>query len=965
VETLRNAVIAIAERWNAGDIRDDKDSLAIRFTPAHGVRTFVTVQSQPDALFAPLYKIEVSTLVGNADFRVEVIEFLDASNSETVGGAWERFEGGDIGVTGQLVVSDPEQPGLFELIHQLILLQVEDALATGRPRNAVPFEDLDVPRALPFQLVAHGEVSLEAIAEVLHWRSGHVDAWRWILDDLQSDQCTFLAPFLVADPVRLETGEPRDDLRSVTIARTSHPRHGAGVLIQVALAERLREDALRYRHLGILTQAGRWFGTGLGGLMIWGEGDSIELVYRAFLPLDLLAVVDGDAGVDLIVDAALGAVNIAGIAEAIIEECAATGPEDGDRLNLAIDQALDALRPLHRLAALRASTHVRERADGLADVDGPLVDVGEAVLDRLAIDLLQIHTSPSAIFDRCFAWLPGPHVQRVAATPMRPSRLVEVTEVSVVTELGVVAPPDLDRARKVCSDMTSSMPLCSLLISMDGEVVVDTKVMVHEGVWWHRAVLVSVVAALQLNCASQMQGVFELSDIRLDLESELRNLLEGDDLDNGFDSIFDVIPSLREHARMEITPLEDLIALVDSRLLELPGSRPFGSLDEEPDPVVVLAGLHPGGGWDPELGEVLVRLRAVDHEVVGPAVEIEVNPGFVPSNPDLAGEARRLTAATHQAGGLAICPSWQVSGSTICTTLVIPKIAIAATWLDGGAAIIHQAVISCVHAIAKAVIASADLFPGFDRSQINLIGAAGEPHDDGANEPRTITWAPVVTRRVLAFPEAPGRVEHWYTVALTMDATLALGEWLTNPVGDGHFEHPGTLLRAARSNSGVTIEAGQRRFALNGPETHSVCLQLRHPEGPATGRARGRVVLEPIGDMVDADGDTCILVAPCVAAAAVMSAPEPVCAGVSAVTSSSFWLRFHSEESHFDVDIGTSLGEQMLEGADREGDITFVLAFPQVDSRVVQPPPPAQTFTLRAADVRSAFAEILGVRDGI
>ena len=528
METLRNAVIALAERWNAGDIRDEGGSLTIRFTPAHGFRTFVTVQSQPDALFAPLYKIEVSTLVGNADFTEELIEFLDASNSEAVCGAWECFEGGDIGVTGQLVVSDPEQPGLLRLIHQLILLQVEDALATGRPRNAIPFEDLEVPRALPFQLVAHGELSLDDIADALHWRSGHVDAWRWILDDLQTDQYSFLAPSFVADAVRLESGEPRDELRRVTIARTSHPRRGAGVLIQVALPAQLREDALRYRRLGILTQAGRWFGTGLGGLMIWGEGDSVELVYRAFLPLDLLAVLDGDAGVDLIVDAALGAVNIAGIAEAIIEECAAIGPEDGDRLNLAIDQALDALRPLHRLAALRASTHVRERADGLADVDGPLVDAGGAVLDRLAIDLLQIHTSPYVIFDRSFAWLPGPHVQRVAATPMRPSRLVEVTEVSVVTELGVVAHRDLDRARKVCADMTSSMPLCSLLISAAGKVVVDSKMMVHEGVWWHRTALVSVVAALQLNCASEMQAVFELSDISLNPESELRSLLEGE-----------------------------------------------------------------------------------------------------------------------------------------------------------------------------------------------------------------------------------------------------------------------------------------------------------------------------------------------------------------------------------------------------------------------------------------------------
>ena len=849
------------------------------------------------------------------------------------------------------------------MIHQLVALQVEDAVALGRPQSCIPFEDLDLPTPPPLQLVAQGEVNLETVAEALWFRSANTHAGRWIVDDVRSDQVTFRAPSMVGNSVMFDDGEPRDDLRSVTIAEAPHPRRGPGILIQVTMPELQREEALRYRHLGILTQAGRWFGTGLGGLMLWDWNDSLELVYRAFLPLDLLAVLDEDGAIDLIVDAALGAVNIAGIAEGMIDVCASTEDQGIDAMNAAIKER-EGSSPIHyRTSALRAATHVRQRDDGLADIDGPLVDVGAALLDRLAVDQMQIHTAPHVVLERGFAWLPGPHVQSVAATPTMPSRRLEVTEVSVVTELGIVGLDDLARTRRLCADMTSSLSLCSLLISDVGEVLLSSRMMVHEEVWWHRSALIAVVAALQLNCATQMQAAFELNDITPDMTSDLRTLLEGDGPRSDFDSIFDVVPQLQLHARIQISAVEDLIAVVESRLLELPGSQTFGELDHEPDVVVVLAGNHPDGGWNPAMGLSLVHLKAVDHEVVGPSVEIEVNPGFLPGNPDLIGEALDLTAATHGAGGLSICPSWKVTGPTISTTVIIPQIALAATWLDGGAAIILQAVNSCIDALAHAVIASADSFPGFDRSQINLTRALGQPLVDLDEEPPTATWAPTERLRVLAFPETAGEFEHWNAVAMTTDASLALIDWLTDPLADESFEPSGAQVLAVRNGSDVTLEVSGRQVAVDESLANIICFQLSNPEGPATRRAQGRVVVAPIGDMIDEDGDTVILVPASAAATGVMSSPEPSCEGISAVTSMSFWLRFRSDDAQFEVEVVTSLGEQMLESADDEGGITFVIAFPQIDGRVAEPPPPSRAYTLTASSMRSAFAEILRLRE--
>ena len=77
----------------------------------------------------------------------------------------------------------------------------------------------------------------------------------------------------------------------------------------------------------------------------------------------------------------------------------------------------------------------------------------------------------------------------------------------------------------------------------------------------------------------------------------------------------------------------------------------------------------------------------------------------------------------------------------------------------------------------------------------------------------------------------------------------------------------------------------------------------------------------------------------------------------------SFWLQFRSDDARFDVEVETSLGEQMLESADDEGGITFVLAFPRIDGRVAEPPPPSRAYTLTASSMRSAFAEILRLRE--
>ena len=322
---LIGGIIALAARWGDVEVADGEDGLRLRLTPAPGLRTFLTVERQPAALFAGLCKVECSTLVGavTAD-DYQLADFLDTANATTFGGAWEEFSNGDVGVTGQLLLADLAAPRLAELVGQLLALQVDDAIAVGRPPSVAGYEDLHPPTQPPVHLVFHRAPDLARVTAALRWRSAHHESQRWIVERVQDDEATLLAPILLTDPVYSNDGEPLPDLRRVTIAHTTHPRRGPGVLLQVTLSADVQEDAIAYRNWGIATQSARWYGTGLGGLMLWSDDGATELVYRAFLPLDLLGVLDDDDAVDLVVDAALGAVNITGAAEAIIDAVANT-----------------------------------------------------------------------------------------------------------------------------------------------------------------------------------------------------------------------------------------------------------------------------------------------------------------------------------------------------------------------------------------------------------------------------------------------------------------------------------------------------------------------------------------------------------------------------------------------------------------------------------------------------------------
>src|SRR5262249_9425607 len=89
-EQLIDRIVALAEQWGVVDIADDEDGLRLRLTPVRGLRTFLSVKRNPDALFTALYQVECTTLVGTVDLEHdEFVEFLDAANATTVGGAWE------------------------------------------------------------------------------------------------------------------------------------------------------------------------------------------------------------------------------------------------------------------------------------------------------------------------------------------------------------------------------------------------------------------------------------------------------------------------------------------------------------------------------------------------------------------------------------------------------------------------------------------------------------------------------------------------------------------------------------------------------------------------------------------------------------------------------------------------------------------------------------------------------------
>jgi hypothetical protein len=963
-ERLVAGIADLAERWGDLEVADDEGGLRLQLAPAPGLRTFLSIQRQPDAVFSALHKVECSTLVGTvAAVDEELIGFLDTANAATFGGAWEVFADGDLGLTGQLLLADLSEPRLPELIGQLLALQVEDAVAVGGPPGMESLEDLYPPTRPPVQLAFHRpRLDLAEMAELLQWRSAHHGSHRWVVDSIAEDQVTLLAPTMVTEPVRrgdLTCGEAEllPDLRRVTVAHATHPRRGPGILVQVSVLPDAQQDALTYRNWGIVTQSGRWYGTGLGGLTIWTGDGSAELVYRAFLPLELLGVLNEPGAVQLAVDTVLGAVNITGVGEAIID--AIVNAANPDMVDEAIALRQREMRRRFQVAAVRAATHVRPLPDGLADMDGPLVDVGCAMLDRLALDQLQIATAPFLMSDRGFAWLPGPHVQTVTAAPMRPSRGHEVTEVSVTTELGAVSPGDLAEVRETGAGLMATLPLCSLLLTDEGQLQVISTVMVHEGVWWHRAQLVAVMAALQLNCAENVRAALDLRGIAPNPASALREHLLEQGTHHTFDSIYRVIPDLRASGAGYDLSVSDLIAITETRLLKRPFSRLFGELDQEPDVVVLLRDAHDDGGWDPPLGQAMVTLDHIDHEVAGESLKILVNPGFPPGGGDLVAEALRLTACTHDAGGVSLCPSWTVTAPTVSPTIILPKMAISTQGLDNGAEIAIQAVDSCLNALARAVTSLPNTFPGFDRSQVNLTraevaGCAGHP------DVSTVVWGRFVNTRTVAFEQPEGDLERWLDVDLHQEEAESLCGWLTGNDNSLLFELRASDLTANRWGADFVFHLLGEDIVLDEKAAQALCDQLQHPEGPATGLVPGRIVTYPIDQWIDEEGDIVIMLPPADAIAATMGADDVVCHGIRAVTTRSLWLHFRCGVGEFDLDVSIDLAEQLLATATEDGTITMVVGFPPVDGRVATPPPATRFGEIQAAALIAALQKIGG-----
>jgi hypothetical protein len=502
-----------------------------------------------------------------------------------------------------------------------------------------------------------------------------------------------------------------------------------------------------------------------------------------------------------------------------------------------------------------------------------------------------------------------------------------------------------------------NLPLCSLLLTDEGQVQITSTVMVHEGVCWHRAGLVAVVAAMQLNCAETVRAALELEGIATDPRSTLRDRLVAQGPVEGFDPIYQVIPELRTGAAIPSESITDLLGIIEARLLERPFSRLFGAIDAEPDVLVLLADAHADAGWDPPLGQAMVVLERIDHEVAGDSLKVTVHPGFPPGGPDLVDEAMRLTAFTHATGGVSLCPSWTITGPTVSATTVLPRMAITTSGLDNAAEIAIQAVESCLHALARAVTSSPAIFPGFDRSQVNLTWAdavSARGHADAA----TVAWAPLPNHRVLAFPQPGGSLERWLDVDLSHDAANALTEWLTEADNSLLFEHRGTELTAERRASEVVLHLAGQELVLDEEAAQVLCDQLDHPEGPATGRVPGRIVTYPIGHSVDDDGHSVLVVPAAGALMAILGAGDVVCDGVRAVTTSSLWVRFRSGAGEFDLDVADDLARELVDGGAADGTISIVVAFPAVDGRVASPPPSPWQGEISAARIRVGLDEI-------
>jgi len=954
-DLLVSAVVDRLASWAGLEIVRQEARLLARLTPHAGVRSFFTLTPHDESVFMSLFKAEFSTLVGSADPDSEdTVRFVDEANATTIAGTWEVFANGDLGVTGQLVFTDPVEAALADQVIELWRLQIEDAVSLELPSGVEPFEDLAAPTPPPpLRLSAPYPVDLEGVVERLWWRSGHQPMERFVLDTLTDEVATLRAPALLTEPLRNAEGELRGELRRVTLALTDHPRRGAGIMVQVGLLPDLVDEAIAHRNCYLATQHARWFGAGLGGMMAWADEATTTRVYRAFLPLDSLNIVGGDAAVDLIVDTVLGAVNIAGVAEAFYDMAA--NVEHPELVERAIEQRRREMLRSYRVAAARAATRPLCRPDGLADTDGPVVQVGEAVLDRLAMDQLQIGTAPWTLEDDGFSWLPGPFVQTVTASRMLPSRNHEITDVAIRTDLGRVPAELFGAAREVCVGLADELTLCAPVLDDDGRLQLVASFILHEGVWWHRSELLARAAPLQLHAADKLAAQLAAHGIRTDVTSAIRTVLGEREDPASRDGIYEVIPDLVGSDLTRGFSAADLAAIASSRLLSEPYSRLFGDLNDDPDVVVAAHDVADDGGWDPLIGEVLIMFETFRHDFAGETLRVTVNPGYPPGDGDLDEAATWLTRFTQRNGRISFTPSWRPLGRTVGPTVVLPIVAVE-RGLDNGAEIVLQAVRSCVCALVRATAASPLVFPGFDRSQLNLARSEGN-YDDWPGNSSVRVWASLVNNRALAVP-VPGTATppRWVTSHLDLEGSLALADWLTGTDNALSFAHRSSdLVAERRAQEGITLEVGAAQFHLDEQQARALAWQLAHPEAHAAAAVPGPFTIYGLGTVRDDDGSTTVILPPAGGLLAALDAPDVRIEGLSALTEDTVWLRVASEAGSFDLDTPETVLRWILDAEDDSEHLHFHLAFPQVDPRVTALPPPPLAVSVSRAEIAAAL----------
>jgi len=922
---LRQTVRALAEEVEDGELLENDGEIGLRFEPAAGLVTVVSVREAPETAFAPLIRVDVTTLLADdVDFDQETGRFLDKANAAAVCGAWEWYADRVVGLSASLLL-DARRPGVSgALARQLVAIQVAEAMEGG-----VQFRDVSSTGRAP-GVPAVAEVwprttDLNDVAALVQWRSSSDPGQRWPATEATTEYVECRVPSFVGDGVFDQNGEISIDTSPLVIVRTEHPRRGPGTMIQVHLPKPVRDAALVHRNDPAATQLGRMFGTSLGALMIDDRGEGPEVVYRAFLPDVLTSVARPGEATDFVVSAALGAVNATGVAAAVLGALTDERDPIETTEGLYIDK---------RVSALRAAVPAVPMEEDLVELAAPAVEVGHALLDRLAFDQLKITTAPFTRIDDGFVWLPTPYAQRVVASPVYASRRHEVSTVTVQTLLGRAPQAQLDALAVQCSEINSELPLSGLVVDDDRAVRLVSTTVVHEGVWWHRAPLIAILAALHANLAPRL--VSELRHLALQrlADPALEDASRAD-----YDSIVDVVPHLVEHGADPIASA-GILSLVRARLLARPRARSMGDPDAGfPDTVVPLVGGTRAGGWEPPLGEVAIFLEEVEDASAGRAVQILAHPGSpLPEDTDLPRLAAQLTRWSHDHVHGPFAPAWIDNARTVATTMTVPWIALSMTAEENAAIMLEQAIDACVIQLAAAVWTFPDLFPLFDRS-LAYEADSTTPRLDGV--PDLAIWpsdANVISLAFCTVRDHPDRdhPDRWARSRVIGDARRALVSWLqTSAPGESFADEHCDLLLSRRPDGVLMTVDRISTYAV--PEEHLSRLTalLRHPEAAGAGRASSPVVVTPVELFVAED---VVFVLPPAPAVLRMFDSQVSFDGVTTLTNDSLWFGLRSSLGTVQVDVIRAPLQHLVRAAEHDGESSVPLRFmtPVEDPRVVE-----------------------------